>query len=123
VSESSEQIALFNWARLATGQYPALRLLFAVPNGGKRARITASRLQREGARRGVPDLCLPVPSGPYCGLWIELKRQAAPGKPKGRATPEQLWWLGELQAVGNCAGIAYGWDEARNMIEAYLRAE
>ncbi len=119
-TESAEQIALFNWSRLVTGKYPALRLLLAIPNGGKRARITAGRLQREGVRRGVPDLCLPVPSGPYCGLWIELKRPYMPGKPRGRATPEQLWWIGELQAEGNCAGVAYGWIEARNMIEAYL---
>lgn len=120
MSESAEQIALFNWSRLATGKYPALRLLLAIPNGGKRAKSTAGRLKREGVRTGVPDVLLPVPRGVYGALWIELKRQAAPGKPKGRASPEQLWWIGELQAAGNCAGIAYGWAEARNMIEAYL---
>ena len=121
MSEHSEQTALFNWARLATGKHPELRLLFAIPNGGKRTKTGAWSLKREGVRPGVPDICLPVPKGPYCGLWTELKRPAAQGKPKGRASPEQLWWLGELQAVGYFAGIAWGWIEAREMIEAYLR--
>lgn len=120
MSESAEQAALFQWARFATSQHPALRLLFCIPNGGARHKATAGRLKREGVRPGVPDVCLPVPSGPYHALYIELKRPHTPGKPRGRTSPEQLWWLGELQAVGNCAGVAYGWDEARTMIEAYL---
>jgi hypothetical protein len=121
MSESAEQRALFQWARFATAQHPDLRLLFAIPNGGARHKATAGRLKAEGVRLGVPDLCLPVPRGPYAALYIELKRPHAKGKPKGRTSQEQLWWLGELQAVGNFAGVVYGWQEARDMIEAYLK--
>jgi hypothetical protein len=123
VSESTEQRALFQWARFATSVHPELRLLYAIPNGGWRHQSTAGRLKAEGVRPGVPDVCLPVPRGPYGACYLELKRPHAAGKPKGRTRPEQLWWLGELQAVGNFAGISYGWIEARDMIEGYLRGE
>lgn len=120
MSESAEQRALFQWARFATAQYPDLRLLYAIPNGGWRRPATAGRLKAEGVRPGVPDVCLPAPRGSFGACYIELKRAHAPGKPRGRASPEQLWWLGELQAVGNFAAVAYGWTEARSMLEAYL---
>jgi hypothetical protein len=54
-------------------EYPALRLLFAVPNGGYRTQRTAARMKLEGVRSGVPDMCLPVPSGNFAGLWLEFK--------------------------------------------------
>lgn len=120
MSEHDEQTALFNWSRFATAIHPELRLMFAIPNGGKRPKTGAVALKREGTRPGVPDVCLPVPKGPYSALYLELKRPGAPGKPRGRPSPEQLWWLGELQAVGNCAVVCYGWHEARTAIEAYL---
>ena len=33
-TEAEEQIALFEWARLQTGRFPELALLYHVPNGG-----------------------------------------------------------------------------------------
>jgi len=32
MSEHTEQVALFDWARLFGGRYPELALLFAIPN-------------------------------------------------------------------------------------------
>lgn len=122
MSESQEQIALFSWSRLATQEFPELRLLYCTPNGGARHKATAGRLKAEGVRPGVPDVCLPVPRGNFAACYIELKRPHAAGKSRGRMSPEQLWWLGELQAVGNFAAVAYGWTEARRIIEAYLSA-
>ena len=78
MSESAEQSALFAWASQVSFSYPALRLLYAIPNGGARNKITAAILKREGVRAGVPDICLPVPSGAYHALYIELKRTAQP---------------------------------------------
>lgn len=122
MSESSEQRALIQWARFATAQHPELRLLHASANGGARHKATAGRLKAEGVRPGVPDMCLPVPRGNFGACYIELKRPRIAGKSRGRLSPEQLWWLGELQAVGNFAAVAYGWTEAREMLEAYLSA-
>ena len=120
-SESKEQIALFRWAALACGTRPELRLLFAIPNGGARDKRTGAMLKAGGVRPGVPDVCLPVKTEHYGGLWIELKRRGERGKPKGRPSDVQLQWLGALQSHGQCAAICYGWDEARDVIEGYLK--
>lgn len=81
----------------------ALRL-FAVPNGGLRAVQEAVRLKAEGVQRGVPDLCLPIPRGGFHGAWLELKAG------KGKASPEQVDWLGFLAAEGYAVRVA--WDVA-----------
>ena len=73
-TESAEQIGLFRWAEFQAGAYPELHRLFHIPNGGHRHKATAGRLRAEGVKSGVPDICLPVPRGPYHGLYIEMKR-------------------------------------------------
>lgn len=118
--ESREQCALFAWAERARTTRPELGLLFAVPNGGARHKATASRLKAEGVRAGVPDVCLPVPKNGLGALYIELKRPGVPGTPRGALRPAQREWIAALQLAGNAAMVAYGWDEARMMIEAYL---
>jgi hypothetical protein len=47
VSESDEQIGLFEWAALHTRKYPELDLLYHIPNGGHRYKTTAIRLKAE----------------------------------------------------------------------------
>ena len=69
-SESVEQQALFRWANFMSGQYPALLLMYHIPNEGKRSRSTGARMKAEGLKPGVPDICLPVPVGQYHGLYI-----------------------------------------------------
>lgn len=69
-TEAEEQIALFEWARLQTGRFPELALLYHVPNGGSRNKIEAARLRAQGVKSGVPDLCLPVARGASHGLYI-----------------------------------------------------
>ena len=60
-TENQEQAALFEWAEAASGKYPELRLLHAIPNGGLRDGRTAAVLQRTGVKSGVPDIHLPIP--------------------------------------------------------------
>lgn len=121
MSEHAEQVALFRWAALASAAHPDLRLLFAVPNGGARSKATAGRLKAEGVRAGVPDICLPVPRHGYGALYVELKRPWAPGRAKGALRPVQRDWLAALQEAGNAVAVAYGWIEARDVIEGYLQ--
>lgn len=73
LSESEEQICLFRWAQWACGKYPELKLLFHVPNEGKRSVYTGARMRSEGLRAGVPDICLPVAKKRYHGLFVEMK--------------------------------------------------
>jgi hypothetical protein len=48
MSESAEQIALFQWANLSLKKHPELALLYHIPNGGLRNVVVAVRLKKEG---------------------------------------------------------------------------
>lgn len=120
MSEAAEQRALFQWAALQAKARPELALLLAIPNGGARHKATAGKLKAEGVKAGVPDVCLPVAKGVHGSLWIELKRPKAPGKPRGRISEAQQWWIGNLQAHGQLAAVCFGWLEAKDLIEAYM---
>lgn len=113
-SEAVEQEQLMRWAEYASGTHPELKLLFHIPNGGSRNRAEAANLKRQGVKAGVPDLCLPVPKGPYHGLFIEMKVG------KNKTSREQKKWLDKLDDYGYATVVCYGWEEAKNIIELYL---
>ena len=94
---------------------PELKLLYHVPNGGKRDRAEAARLKAEGVKAGVPDIVLPVARGRYHGLYVELKAEG------GKPTENQIGWLNDLSSQGYHAVICYGWAAAKTVIEEYLR--
>ena len=48
-------------------------ITYAVPNGGKRNKLEAVRLKREGVKSGVWDCFLALPMGNYSGFYIEFK--------------------------------------------------
>ena len=116
VTESEEQRSLFDWATIAARKYPALNLLFHIQNEGKRSQWTGARMRSEGLKSGVPDLCLPVARSGYHGLYIELKAG------KNKPTANQLAWLEALEAQGYKTAVCYGWEAAKNVIEAYLKS-
>lgn len=113
--EGSEQEALFDWIELVSARYPALRLLFHIPNGGSRHRAEAANLKRQGVRPGVPDLCLPVPREGFHGLFIELKEPTG-----GRVSHEQKAWIESLRAEGYRAEVCCGFEEAKACLLAYV---
>lgn len=113
-TEHAHQVALFCWAALQFSRYPELKLMFAIPNGGLRNKITAANLKAEGVRSHVPDIFLPVPRGSWHGLFIEMK------KPGGRIDPGQASYLIELREQGYGACVCVGWQEARTTLESYL---
>ena len=114
MSEHQEQVALFQWAELQKCTVPELGLLFAIPNGGQRDAKTGAKLKREGVKRGVPDIFLPVPRWLYHGLFIEMKFG------KNKATKEQREWGDKLQDQRYAWVECYGFDAAKNVIEIYL---
>jgi len=113
-TEHQEQATLFKWAVFAAARWPELALLHAIPNGGHRNKVTAAMLKAEGVKRGVPDICLPVPRGRWHGLYIELKAEG------GSASLEQRRWLAALQRQGYRAELCKGWEQARRLIEDYM---
>jgi hypothetical protein len=88
---------------------------FAIPNGGRRTFTEGIKFKRCGVRKGVPDLCLPFPSGPYHGAYIELKRIKG-----SQVSEEQKYWLIYLRSVGYFAEVAKGFDEAKELVLKYL---
>ena len=122
-TEEQDQIALFEWAKLSRGRYPELALLTHYPSGGSRNMLEAVKLKRMGVRAGYPDIFLPVRRAGISGLFIELKRESLRPKTKrgkGGVSDDQRWWMRELWKQGFQASIAWGFDEARTIIEQYL---
>ena len=117
MSEHQEQVALFQWAELQKCTMPELGLLFAIPNGGQRDAKTGAKMKREGVKRGVPDICLPVARGGHNGLFIELKFG------KNKATKEQREWSYKLVEQGYIVATCWGFEWAKDAIEEYLRME
>jgi len=97
-------------------KYPAeTRWMHAIPNGGARNVVVASKMKQEGTKRGIWDVCLPLPRGGFHGLYIEFKFG------KGRLTPEQKEFGAYLQDQGYKTGVAYTVDEAMEILEMYLK--
>ena len=78
-TEHEEQVAVCTWARAMQGRFPALGVLFAVPNGARTSFSVAKRLKAEGVQAGIPDLCLPVARKGFHACYVELKRLKAAG--------------------------------------------
>lgn len=116
MTEAQEQAYVFKWSQQPDirDQWPELALLFHIPNGGTRDPVEGKHLKQQGVKPGVPDLFLPVPSGRYHGLFIEMKTD------KGRASREQKWWIERLNAAGYFAEVCHGWESAARVLEWYL---
>ena len=84
--ESEEQEALFEWAAIEAGAKRELELLYHIPNEGKRSGRAGAALLRQGLKRGVPDICLPVARGGYHALYIELKRRSGGKRAKAKGS-------------------------------------
>lgn len=115
--EDTEQIGVIEWAEWHTSQYPELKLLHHIPNGGKRNAVEAARLKAMGVRAGVPDLCLPAPRGGYAGLYIEMKYG------KNKPTDKQNEWIAALRQQGYKVTVCYSGAEATQELESYLRQQ
>lgn len=116
-TEENEQMILFQWAEFAVNTYPELKLMYHVPNEGKRSVITGSRLKKAGLKSGVPDVILPTAHGGYIGLAIEMKYG------RNKVTDNQSEWLTMLEKEGHKTAVCYSFEEARKVIEDYLRSD
>jgi len=125
--ESDEQRHVFLWAQRVANLYPGLELLNASMNGawipggkskaerGRKFGIIRKLKELGCLKSGFPDISLPVPKGRYYGLYIELKRKSG-----GRVEKNQEWWLDRLNRQGYMAVVAWGADEAIEVILGYL---
>jgi hypothetical protein len=138
-SESSQQKALFAWAALNCGQYPALAYMFAIPNGGLRDIRTATTLKAEGVRSGVCDIILPCPKWSYglpsidnptgkhmmyrAGCFIEMKLEKYRNRKNGGCSDEQIDFIEWASSTGYYCKVCYSWTEARDALIDYLEGK
>lgn len=121
VLERSEQTALFQWAAVEARRDPRLHLLNASQNGMRASSIQqAAMAKRCGMKKGFPDVFLPVPSGVWHGLFIEMKRKDGV---QSDVSQEQRQWLTALRGQGYHAVVCYGWESAAQVIRLYLDAK
>jgi hypothetical protein len=91
------------------------KLLFHIPNGGKRNPTEAAMFVAEGVRAGIPDLMLAIPKQSYCGLFIEMKKQKG-----GTISAFQKEMILTFRQYGYAAYTCKGFETAKNLIETYL---
>jgi 5-methylcytosine-specific restriction endonuclease McrA len=116
-TEDAEQSRLIEWSRKQSGEWPELAMLYHAANGGYRTKATSAKMQSLGVKKGVPDLILPVSRGGFGAMYIEMKVG------KNKPTIEQAAWISALKESGNVAVVAWGWEQARDLILAYLSGE
>ncbi|WP_392436445.1 VRR-NUC domain-containing protein [Cruoricaptor ignavus] len=126
-NESKLQTACVNWFRM---QYPKLSpVLFAVPNGGQRAKkivrtrsgllkkvsVEGKRLKEEGALSGVADLLLLYPNRENHCLAIEMKY----GK-NTQSTNQKNWQKG-VTPLGVRYEVVNTFEKFQALISEYLQ--
>ncbi len=113
-NEHYEQVRVIQWARFMEQEYPCLRWLHSVPNGGYRNQSVAKYMKAEGVKAGVSDLFLPVSRCKFSGIYIEMK--VAPN----RLTRNQQHFLSFAIDNGFAGVVCYSADSAIETLEKYL---
>ena len=102
----SEHVEHRNFVSAFRKRWPDV-LMFSIPNGGQRGKVTAHKLKLEGLTPGVPDLFVPE-----WQLWIEMKRVSG-----GSLSDAQRAIIPELERVGYKVMVCYGCDDALWQLE------
>jgi hypothetical protein len=126
-TEHQIQSSLVEWVAWKKQEIPALRLLYAVPNGaglrhtvrvrrgGKVVRFSAeaNKLRREGLLKGIPDMCWPIARGGFLSLYIEHKRH------DGDLSDDQADMAELLRQEGHKVCLSRSVDESIAIITNY----
>lgn len=113
-SEAQQQAELFQALEHYTDVDPKIGLIYSTSNGRYRNIRTARMLKREGQKRGVPDICIPLKGKRgEPGAYVEMK--VGYSKPSS----EQETYLRGLSEEGFETAVAYDWYEALQFILNY----
>lgn len=109
-NEYHVQVAVVNWIKV---QHPGL--LFTISPGGLKLPIgLAVKQKKMGYLKGTPDLLIFAARGGHHALFVELKDT------DGVLSPEQKDFMAKATERGYCARVAYGFNEALNIIQDYV---
>lgn len=93
---------------------PIIDFIYAVPNGGYRAKSTAKTMKAEGVRKGIPDLHCFIAVAPYHSLYIEMKRE------DGDVSEDQKRVIPIIRGEGHKVVVCRSAVQARNELFKYL---
>jgi hypothetical protein len=110
-SEHCLQRAIVNWCE-GLGKNVVQERFAAIPNGGARDIVTASRLKQEGARAGMPDLIFWGHSGRV--LWLEVKNGTS-----GQISASQKIVHAKLKSDGHLVIVCRDLMEAIEAIQSF----
>lgn len=113
-TEHRIQSSFFQIVNAYANQDPRLENVFAIPNGGKRDKITGAIMKREGVKAGVMDVFCMIPSGRFHGLWIEFKRKG------GRLSKAQVEFGTRATRAGYPCIIATDAEDAFRALRKYM---
>lgn len=112
--EDAEQKKLMKWIR---DNLPEVwEVTTHMENEGKRTQQQYSHWVGMGGKPGYPDILIDHPSNGYHGLRIELKQSNG-----GRLSQPQRKWLERLNSRGYLAVCCHGFEQAKIVIEDYLK--
>lgn len=115
--EDSEQMAFFEQLDL---QFPVIsQVTFAIPNSGRSA-AHGAKFKKLGVRAGMPDVLVCVRKELSNGLFIEFKRPATLGRPKGSLSKIQKLRMLWLESYGYKCVVAYGAEHGISLLKQYL---
>lgn len=93
------------------------RLIFSIPNAGKRSIRAGVYYKAEGLVAGVPDLFIPEPCGNYSGLFIEMKTESK----SSRLTDNQKIMIDQLRGRGYRVEVCRSLTEFIAICEDYFK--
>jgi len=88
--------------------------------------VAAVMLKKLRKKKYHPDLALYQSQGGFFGLFLELKKQGVRLKKKNGqwASPQiagQAEYIADLRERGYCAEFAVGFDDAKEIIDYYMK--
>lgn len=90
-------------------------MYFAIPNGGNRNVITASKLKSEGVKKGVPDLCILKDGQAH---FLEIKKPKT-DTPKGYLSKEQKVMIERINEAGCDVAVIHSVGELVEMLNKW----
>ena len=112
-TEHDEQVKVIQWCDAHPD--PRVSRIYSHLNGLRAPIGAVIKAKASGGRKGIPDLFLPIASGGFHGLYIEMKRLKG-----GSLTPEQKDCLEFLNESGYKAIACKGHSSAIEVIKEYL---
>lgn len=103
-------------------QYPSVfPYVIKIPNEGRRTAIGTHIMKMEGLHVGASDLFIAWPRVPYCGFWLEIKKDGYtfPASDK-KHVERQMEFINQMLNIGYYAKMCVGIDECIAAVDWYL---